>query len=1148
MVFKSTVGSSGGGGGSVNSVTGLNTDNADPANPVVRISVDGATITGAGTPASPLVAATGGGGTVTTTGSPASGNLTKFSGATSVTNGDLSGDATTNGSLVATVARINGAVLSTTTPTSANLLIGSGIAWATQPVSGDASLSAAGALTVTKTNGVAFGTLATLNAAPANTLTGTTLGSSVVTSFLTSVGTLGNLTVTNPISGSVTGSSGSATGNAGTATALQNPRTINAVAFDGTVNIVVPAAAASLTGTTIGTAIVNSSLTQLGTIATAVWHATAIDLANYVSGNLDTSHLNSGTSASGTTFWRGDGTWATPAGTGVSSISGTTNRITSTGGTTPAIDISGTYSGQSSITTLGTVTVGVWSAGNVNITTVGGALSGDFSNATIASRVTMQSNVTNGNTNFGLLPNGTATTSAINAYNNSNPTNASFANYGISATAMQLTSNRRGSGTILPMTFNIGGTEAARIDTTANVGIANSSPGTLLTLGTPGSKAGAISFAGATSGTITLAVPAVAGTNTITLPAGTTDFSATGGTSQVLQQVSAGAAITVGQLAASDLSNGTSGSGAVALVASPAFSGTPTVPTASPGTGGTQAASQAYVDAAVQGTDAKDACKYASTGPLPSIVYANGSSGVGATLTGVALAAISLDSSSPSVSDRVLIKNQVSTFQNGIYSVTATGSGIAVFVLTRTTDFDQSADIDIGDSVFITAGATLANTTWVQNGTNSPVMGTDPITFSQIAGPGSITSGNGITVTGLSVAIDTSVTVDKTTAQTLTNKTLTAPVMTAPVLGTPASGVATNLTGTATTLNIGGNAATATALATGRAINGVTFDGTAAITVPAAAGTLTGTTLGSSVVTSFLTQVGTVTLGAWSATFGVVSGAPLTNLTAANISAGTATISVTGSSGFTLGNAVTATAFQTPRTINNVTFDGTANISIAARAASLSGTTIGSAVVSSFLTQVGTLGDLTVTNPISGSVTGNAGTATAVAVGGITGLGTGVVTALAINIGTAGSPIVNGGILGTPSSGVATNVTGLPATTGIVTTRTSYTPSVASTVGTITTSNASGAYIKIDDKLIWFSATTTITTNGTGAGKINVGLPFAVVTESSIASGIEIATTGKFVLGYCAAGGSISQCAYYDASYPGASGNTFIISGVYRYA
>lgn len=54
MVFKGVV-NNGGGGGAVSTVTGLNTNNADPANPIVQISVDGVTITGAGTPASPLV-------------------------------------------------------------------------------------------------------------------------------------------------------------------------------------------------------------------------------------------------------------------------------------------------------------------------------------------------------------------------------------------------------------------------------------------------------------------------------------------------------------------------------------------------------------------------------------------------------------------------------------------------------------------------------------------------------------------------------------------------------------------------------------------------------------------------------------------------------------------------------------------------------------------------------------------------------------------------------------------------------------------------------------------------------------------------------------------------------------------------------------
>lgn len=50
---------------------------------------------------------------------------------------------------------------------------------------------------------------------------------------------------------------------------------------------------------------------------------------------------------------------------------------------------------------------------------------------------------------------------------------------------------------------------------------------------------------------------------------------------------------------------------------------------------------------------------------------------------------------------------------------------------------------------------------------------------------------------------------------------------------------------------------------------------------------------------------------------------------------------------------------------------------------------------------------------------------------GVSGLGTGVATALAVNIGTAGSPVVNGGALGTPSSGTLTNATGLPLSTGV---------------------------------------------------------------------------------------------------------------------
>lgn len=64
---------------------------------------------------------------------------------------------------------------------------------------------------------------------------------------------------------------------------------------------------------------------------------------------------------------------------------------------------------------------------------------------------------------------------------------------------------------------------------------------------------GALSLSGATSGSINLKVAAVAGVNTITLPAGTTDFSATGGVGQYVKQATAGGALSVSVIAAADL-------------------------------------------------------------------------------------------------------------------------------------------------------------------------------------------------------------------------------------------------------------------------------------------------------------------------------------------------------------------------------------------------------------------------------------------------------------------------------------------------------------------------------------------------------------------------------------------------------------------
>jgi hypothetical protein len=138
-----------------------------------------------------------------------------------------------------------------------------------------------------------------------------------------------------------------------------------------------------------------------------------------------------------------------------------------------------------------------------------------------------------------------------------------------------------------------------------------------------------------------------------------------------------------------------------------------------------------YVDSVAAGFTLINPVRVASTANLVA-TYSNGASGIGATLTVTALGVASIDGVALSLNDRVLFKNQSTTFQNGIYYVSDIGSGGTSAVYTRATDFDQPSEIDPGDLVPVFAGSTQTGTLWLQTATVTTI-GTDPITFIQFA-------------------------------------------------------------------------------------------------------------------------------------------------------------------------------------------------------------------------------------------------------------------------------------------------------------------------------------------------------------------------------------------------------------------------------
>lgn len=258
--------------------------------------------------------------------------------------------------------------------------------------------------------------------------------------------------------------------------------------------------------------------------------------------------------------------------------------------------------------------------------------------------------------------------------------------------------------------------------------------------------------------------------------------------------------------------------------------------------------------------------------------------------------------------------------------------------------------------------------------------------------------------------------------------TIPAPILVTPALGTPVSGVATNLTGTATGLTAG----TASAVAVG----GITGLGTgvgAALTVnvgTAGAPVLlngAGGTPSSLVGTNITGTAAGLTAGAASAIAvggitGLGSGVASFLATPSSANLATAVTGETGTGALVFGTGPTITLGNATGLPISTGVSG-----LGTGIATALAVNTGSAGAPVLLNGAGgTPASLVGTN-ITGTASGlTAGAASAVAVGGITGLGTGVGTALAINVGSAGAPVVLNGALGTPSSGTLTSATGLP--------------------------------------------------------------------------------------------------------------------------
>jgi hypothetical protein len=231
---------------------------------------------------------------------------------------------------------------------------------------------------------------------------------------------------------------------------------------------------------------------------------------------------------------------------------------------------------------------------------------------------------------------------------------------------------------------------------------------------------------------------------------------------------------------------------------------------------------KAYVDGVASGLDLKDAVKYATTAAGGNINLATGG-------------LITVDGSVVADGDRVLVKDQTLSQENGIY-VAHAGAWV------RAADADNSpgAEVTTGMFCFVTDGALNNNNGFVLTTPNPITLGTTPLSFAQFSGAGQVTAGAGLTKTGntLSVIVgqglsigagqvDLALDANGTLAKTASGLKL-ADLASANILIGSASNVATArpITGDVTLLNTGATTVTDLTIAGEAAGKLLYFNGT----------------------------------------------------------------------------------------------------------------------------------------------------------------------------------------------------------------------------------------------------------------------------------------------------------------------------------